>query len=111
VPYFYAERSVDDGNTEGAAQVRTHAQQRIGELLSQLDAQLASHGGPWVQGEHFSALDPYAFVMGRWTRGFKGPAAKPAREWPHLGPYLKRMLERPAVQRVFADEKLPEPFV
>ena len=111
IPYFYPERSVDDGNIDGATQVRTHAQQRIGELLAQLDAQLASHGQPWLMGASYSALDPYAFVMCRWTRGFKGPAAKPAREWPHLKPYLERMLERPAVQRVLADEKLAEPWV
>lgn len=111
VHYFYPERSVDEGNVAGATQVRTHAQQRIGELLAQLDAQLASHGQPWLMGERFSALDPYAFVLCRWTRGFKGPAAKPAREWPHLGPYLQRLLARPAVQRVLADEKLTEPWV
>jgi glutathione S-transferase len=111
ITYFYPERSVDEGNVDGAAQVRTHAQQRIGELLSQLDAQLASHGRPWLLGERYSALDPYAFVMCRWTRGFKGPAAQPAREWPHLKPYLQRMLERPAVRRVLADESLSEPWV
>jgi len=111
IPYFYPERSVDDGNVAGAEQVRTHAQQRVGELLAQLDAQLASHRQPWLMGERYSAFDPYAFVMCRWTRGFKGPAAKPAREWPHLAPYLKRMLERPAVKRVLADEKLSEPYV
>jgi glutathione S-transferase len=111
VSYFYPERSVDDGNADGAAQVRTHAQARIGGLLAQLDTLLASHGGPWLMGQTYSALDPYAFVMGRWSRGFKGPAAKPARELPHLGPYLRRMIERPAVQRVFADEKLSEPYV
>ena len=69
IPYFYPERSVDEGNVDGAAQVRTHAQQRIGELLAQLDAQLASHGQPWLMGAGYSALDPYAFVMCRWTRG------------------------------------------
>ena len=111
MPYFYPERSVDEGNVDGAAQVRTHAQQRIGELLAQLDAQLASHGQPWLMGERYNALDPYAFVMCRWTRGFKGPAAQPAREWPQLGPYLQRMLQRPAVQHVLADEKLSAPFV
>jgi glutathione S-transferase len=110
-PFFYAERWVDDGNAEGAAQVRAHAQARIGTLLAQLDAQFGSHGGPWLMGERFSALDPYAFVLCRWTRGFKGAAAKPARESAQLGPYLKRMLQRPAVQRVLADEKLPEPWV
>ncbi|HSB99604.1 MAG TPA: glutathione S-transferase, partial [Burkholderiaceae bacterium] len=70
-----------------------------------------SHGRPWLLGSAYSVLDPYAFVMCRWTRGFKGPAAKPARESPHLGPYLQRMLARPAVQRVLADEGLAQPWV
>jgi glutathione S-transferase len=111
VPYFYAERYVAAGNEAGASQVRQHAQTRIGELIGQLDTQLASHGQPWLLGETFSALDPYAFVLCRWTRSFKGAAAKPARELPHLAPYLQRMLQRPAVQRVLADEQVSEPWV
>jgi len=109
--YFYSERYVEPGNESGAAQVRRHAQTRIGELIAQLDAQLASHGQPWLMGERYSALDPYAFVLCRWTRGFKGDAARPARELPHVGPFLQRMLQRPAVQRVLSDEKLTEPWV
>lgn len=111
MPFFYPERWVDEGNDAGATQVRTHAQQRVGELLSQLEAQLSRHGKPWLLGANYSALDPYAFVMCRWTRGFKGPAARPAREWPALGAYLQRMLARPAVQRVLADEGLAQPWV
>jgi len=45
--------------------------------------------------------------MCRWTRGF----ARPARSRAHLGPFLQRMLARPAVQRVFAKEKLASPYV
>ena len=55
----------------------------------------------------FSVVDPYAFVLCRWTRGF----ARPARSLPHVGPWLDRMLARPAVQRAFASEKLAAPFV
>src|SRR5262249_31941987 len=99
IAYFYPERWGDEGNESGAEQVRQHAQARIGGLLGQLDAQLASHGQPWLLGSTYSALDPYAFVLCRWTRGFKGPAARPAREWPQLSVYLERMLARPAVQR------------
>ncbi|HEX6017853.1 MAG TPA: glutathione S-transferase [Burkholderiaceae bacterium] len=111
IAYFYPERWVDDGNDTGAQQVREHAQARVGGLLSQLEAQLASHGQPWLLGADYSALDPYAFVLCRWTRGFKGQAAKPARDWPQLGAYLQRMLARPAVQRVLADEGLAQPWV
>jgi glutathione S-transferase len=80
-------------------------------MLGQLDQLLASHGGPWILGERFSAIDPFAFMLCRWTRGFKGAASVPARAFPHLGPYLQRMLERPAVQRVLVTEKLSQPWV
>ena len=58
-------------------------------------------------GERYSGLDPYAFMLCRWTRGF----ARPARSLPHLGPFLARMLERPAVRRVAADENWAQPLV
>ena len=58
-------------------------------------------------GADYSLLDAYALVLCRWTRGL----AHPARSRPVLGAYLKRMPARPAVQRVFASEKLPPPFV
>jgi len=44
----------------------------------------------------------------RWTRGF---ASQPARDYAHIGPYLQRLLERPAVQAAIAAEKLPQPLV
>ena len=106
--YFYPDRLVDAGNVMGAAQVKAHAQAQVGDCLAQIDAQLASHGGPWLMGDTHTALDALAFVLCRWTRGF---SARPARDYPHIGPYLQRMLERPAVQRAIAAEKLPPPFV
>lgn len=107
--YFYPERWVDEGNAEGAAQVKRHAERKIAGLLDQLDAELARHGQPWFGGAAYSALDPYVFTMCRWTRNFRSEV--PARDRPHLGPYLQRMLARPAVQRVFANEGLAAPFV
>ena len=83
------------------------AQSRVGTMLDQLDAQLADSGGPWLLGERYGIADPYAFVLCRWTRGF----ARPARSLPHIGPYLQRMLARPAVQRALAAEKLAAPYV
>ena len=107
IPYFYPDRWVKEGNAQGAAEVKAGAESKVGALLEQMDAQLASHGKDWFLGEHYSMLDPYAFLMCRWTRGF----GRPARSLPHLGPYLNRMLARPAVKRVFEKEKLPLPYV
>ena len=82
-------------------------------MLKQLDDHLAAHGGPWMMGEKFSVLDIYAFMLGRWTRVFEGapPATQAAKTWPHLGPFMHRMLERPAVQRVVVQEGLKEPVI
>jgi glutathione S-transferase len=107
IHYFYPDRIVDEGDAAAARQVEARAQARVGAMLDQLDAQLASHGGPWMLASGYSVVDPYAFMLCRWTRGFP----RPARSLPRLGPYLARMLERPAVQRMFAAENLAPPFV
>jgi glutathione S-transferase len=103
--YFYPERWA--GDDAGAAVVKALAETKTGALLDQIDAELARHGGPWFLGDRFSIVDPYAFVLCRWTRGF----SRSARSLPHVKPWLDRMLARPAVQRAFASEKLTAPFV
>lgn len=108
IVYFYPQRWVDAGNDDGAAQVKAQAHAKVVALLQQLEAELARHGGPWFHGRDYCALDPYVFTLCRWTRNF--PQGK-ARELPRLGPYLERMLQRPAVQRVLAAEELSAPFV
>ena len=105
--YFYPHRWVDEGNTAGLAEVKAHAQSKVNSLLDQLDAELARHGGPWFLDDAFSMLDPYVFTLCRWTRNFNH---RPARELPHLGPYLQRVLARPASQRVMMTEKLSAPY-
>lgn len=108
ITYFYSERSVAPGNAAGAAEVKAQAEVKIGTMLDQLDAELARHGGPWFTGEKYSALDAYVLTLCRWTRNFQSPAA---RTRPHLGPYLQRMLARPAVLRVFKTEEIAQPWV
>ena len=106
--YFYPERWAAPGNAAGAGEVKAQAEAKIAGLLDQLDTELARHGGPWFTGQSYSALDAYVFTLCRWTRNFKSPAA---RMRPQLGPYLQRMLVRPAVQRVLRAEELEPPFV
>ena len=108
IHYFYPERMVDDGNAAGVTQVKAHAQARVQGCLLQIDEQLARHGAPWLLGAQYSAADAYAFMLCRWTRNFSDG---PAREQPHIAPFLQRMLARPAVQRAFATEGLQRPLV
>ena len=105
--YFYPERWVEEGNAEGAGEVKRRAQARVDGLVDQLEDLLRAHGGPWILGRDYSALDAYAFTLCRWTRNFQG---RKARDLPLLGAWLQRMAQRPAVQRVFAAEQLSAPF-
>ena len=105
--FFYTDRYVAPGNAGGASEVQAAIETRIATLVDQIDAHLAAHGGPWMLGERFSALDPYAFMLCRWTRGMR----RPARTLQHVAPFLARVLERPATQRVLVTEKLQPPWV
>lgn len=108
IHYFYGDRLVDAGNAEGALQIKRHVQAKVGDGLRQIDEQLARSGGPWMLGTAYSAVDIYTFMLCRWTRNFD---AHPARSFPHIAPFLQRMLARPAVQRVMATEGLVAPWV
>ena len=106
--YFYPERWMDTGNASAAHELKAHAEQRVGPLLDQLEAQLAGHGGPWLAGADYSVLDPYCLMLCRWTRNF---ARMPARDRPCLGAYLQRVLQRPAVRKALDAEQLVAPWV
>ena len=104
--YYYPERWLAEGNAAGAAELKAKAEAKIGTLLDQMEAQFA-HGEAWFLGAEYSVLDPYAFILCRWTRNF----SRPARSLPRVGRFLERMLARPATQRVIAKEKLALPVV
>lgn len=103
--YFYGERWADD--PAAAAQVKAHAEARAAAMFDLVEAELARHGGPFLLGDTFSALDLYLLMLGRWSRGMQ----RPARTLPQLGAFLARLLARPAVQRAFAQEGLSAPLV
>jgi glutathione S-transferase len=57
--------------------------------------------GPWVMGEQYTACDAYLFTLTGWLEGDSVDIAK----LPKVAAHRKRMSERPAVQKVLADEK------
>lgn len=112
IVYFYPQRWANEGDVEGAAKIKAHAEAKVGLMLDQLDTELARqgqiHARPWLLGVRYSAVDIYALMLCRWTRNF---ASAPARSRTHLGPYLQRVLARPAVVRAFEAEALELPWV
>jgi glutathione S-transferase len=105
IVYFYPERWATA--PDAIADVKAHAEARVGTLLDLLEAELARHGGPWLLGDGYGVVDGYGLMLCRWTRGF----GRPARSLPHVGPWLQRVLARPATRRVFEREGLAEPWV
>lgn len=104
--YFYSERMVDAGDTAAAAQVKAAAMAQLETCFDQIEAHLASHGGPWMMGAHFSALDPYAFMLCRWTRNMR----RPARTLPHIHALLQALVQRPAAREMLEAEGLQAPW-
>lgn len=102
--HFYPARLADDIDP---APIKRRAEADVLALLQQLDDQLAAHGGPWLLGSSYRATDPFAFMLCRWTRHFPG---RKARDFSHIGPWLARVHQRPAVQAAFAAEGTEAPF-
>jgi glutathione S-transferase len=109
IQYFYPERQTESTDAAAIGAIKARAALRVTELLGQLDDELARNGGPWLLGERYGIADAYAFMLCRWTRNFAAPA-RPARALPHIAPWQQRVLARPAVQRMFANEGLNEPW-
>lgn len=104
ITYFYPERLTDDD--AATAQVKAHAEMRVGKMLDLMEETLAKSGGPYLLGEHYTAVDPYLLMLSRWTRMMQHPA----RNRPHLGNYLRMLIERPAIRRAFIQEGLIDPL-
>jgi len=104
IVYFYPERLADDA--AAAAQIKAHAERRVGEMLDLIEATLAAGAGPFLLGAQYRAVDPYLLMLCRWTRAMHHPA----RERPQLGRFLDTVMARPAAQRAFAAEDITAPF-
>jgi len=79
---------------------------RVQPRLAFVEQQLAA-GGAYLLGDTFSVVDPYLFVMTNWMQrlgySFDG--------LPQLEKFDSLMRQRPAVQRVFAQEGRPHSLV
>jgi glutathione S-transferase len=67
--------------------------------LQELDGIVA--GKKWMQGDQFTACDPYALVFYGWGARIE----LPIKELKHVASWKDRMLERPAVRKVLEKEQ------
>lgn len=79
--------------------IQAKGKQSYAEYMKQIDAMYA--GREWLS-DSYSVLDPYAFIFYLWHHRRNEPVA----ELKHYTAAKDRMLARPAVQRVLADEGL-----
>jgi glutathione S-transferase len=56
--------------------------------------------GPWVMGEQYTICDPYLYTIATWLEGDGVDVAS----LPKVADHRKRMAERPAVQKVLAEQ-------
>ena len=90
-------RWVDDAQSIEAMQRK--APQSIGDTFALIENGMLE--GPWVMGERYTICDPYLFTVARWMEGDGVDLTRLPRVLDHRA----RMAERPAVQRVIAQEQ------
>lgn len=99
--YFYPDRYVPSAHVEA---FKATVIDRVAEMFARIDTVLSER--PYLLGDAISAADIYLFMVSRWTRN----ATRKARELPHLGALLARVMARPAVREAYAIEGISEPY-
>ena len=80
------------------ASMRRKVPQSVGDCFTLIENEMFA--GPWVMGANYTICDPYLFTLAGWL---EGDGVDP-RQFPKVNDHLKRMADRPAVQRVLAAE-------
>ncbi len=91
-----ASRYADDAGAQEA--IKAKARQMYGDYLKEIDGLLA--GRKWSIANHFTVLDGYLLVFYRWGNRNQFPV-KELRNYTAL---VERVMARPAVRKVMADE-------
>ena len=106
--HFFPHFLVDGEEAQGV--LARKALERVTAMLDLIEAHLhhnaESGRGHWLLGAQYTAADIYLFMLARWTRKFTYPAS--ARK--HIGAFMQRVADRPAVQRACAAEGMSLPL-
>lgn len=83
--------------------LRAGGRENVLAAFAELEQRLG-HGAPWILGEAFSLLDPYALVFHRWAPRLEIDAA----DYPAFTDHARRTAARPSVARALARETSPD---
>lgn len=93
---FRAERYVPEGAPSD--DVKAKGREAYWDCLKEIDRLVA--GRRWTMGRQFTAVDGYIIVFCRWANRI----GLPVKELANLSALVERILARPAVKKVMADE-------
>jgi len=98
--WFYPERYTDPA---GEAAVKAHEGETLGRHFDWLESEL--RGREWLVGGERTGADLFLFMLTRWGRTLDPPA------WdrPNVRAHFRRLLERPAIRRMLAEQGLDVP--
>ena len=91
-----ASRYADDAPSQES--IKTKARAMFGDYLNEIDGLLK--GKKWAIGNHYTVVDGYLLVFYRWG----GRNGFPVKSMANYSALADRVLARPAVQKVMADE-------
>lgn len=81
------------------ADMKRKVPQSVGASFALIERNMLK--GPWVMGESYTICDPYLFTLSNWLDGDSVDITT----LPKVAAHYKRMLERPAVQKVMAEHR------
>jgi|JI10StandDraft_1071094.scaffolds.fasta_scaffold857938_2 glutathione S-transferase len=99
--YYHPDNIFPD--TDRRAALKAAGEARLEKQWAVVDAALAQNG-PYLAGASFTAADLFLHMLARWSRN----CARPAWAFPHIARNLDLVKARPAVQRMMAQEGLPD---
>jgi glutathione S-transferase len=100
IQYYYAARYVEGD----PASFKALTERRLIEAFARIEAEIE---GPYLLGETYTAADILLVMLVSWGTEM----ATPPGSLPKIGALCRRVLERPAVHSVFAEEVGPEPWI
>jgi glutathione S-transferase len=97
-PFFQTEKMTKSESAQ--KEIKDFTTERIQVLLTYIEQKLA--GKDYIMGKQFTVADAYLFTVLGWTKWVKISTL----EYKNITSYMKRVFDRPAVQRVLKKEDL-----